>query len=275
MRTLALAFGLALSSLASGVSAQPDWRALPEGTVLSVDALGSQLTTPYTTVENGVEGFDYVQRLAVALVSGHVPLSPRLALTAELPAGFFSASTDAPASELPTEAQVGIGNLYLGAITALAPEASVEVGVWLPTSTNETAVGYSGLITDFERREAYLKDFASARLVLRGGLPVSTVLRARGVLSPVIGYNTGRQRSGVDAPRANAALVGGAFVDGLLGNVTLTAGTTGRYEPEQGSIFLVRRVLAERARCYQRRKPARTPWPPCARPRRGRRRSLF
>lgn len=242
---------------ASGVTAQPDWRPQADGPAVSVDVLATrQADDILITSSSGseIEETTLRQRYAAALVSARWPLAPRLTVAATLPLAVYSAKLDDFGVELDFESRTdfGIGNPYLGLAVQATPEASVEVGVWLPLSTDETyenetqpnvAVGVAGIVTDPEHAEAYEKSTASARLLLSGAVEVSPAVRLRGHLAPVFSYYTADVPMGFDLTRSNLAFTAGALVDGDVGRVTLTGGAVGRYEPDGGFRALIDEVF--------------------------------
>ena len=248
MRVSALV--LSFLALASGVSAQTEWRPLPSGSIVSVDALAAISGGEFSLSSESQEVYDFDQTFSAMLVSVRKPVTPRLTAVGTLPFAFYDINADLPAeANVDTSPSVGIGNPYIGAAFAAAPEASLEAGVWLPLSTDDSfysnresynfAVGTAGSTTDTEHFEAYAKDALSARLLFSGGADVSPAVRVRGSVAPVFAYYIGNLQLGTDGPRTNLAVTGGAFVDGRAGPVTITGGATGRYEPEGGRYSLV------------------------------------
>jgi len=242
MRLLA---AVVFALLASGASAQPDWRSVPDARYVSIDALGTSDSLPLTDRTGALDATADLT-YALALISGRVPLASGMSVTATLPFGFSDLRVEGSIpTEINTGSTFGIGNLYVGAIQPIAPEAAVEVGVWLPTSTDDSfldnreeynfAVGSAAAATQRDYREIGAKDVLSARVALHGALDVTPAVGVRGVVSPVVSYYTGRLfPGGEDQSRTNLAATGGAFVDGRVGPVTLSLGTTGRYEPNAG-----------------------------------------
>ena len=234
MRALTLAL---LALTAASAAAQTSWRAVPEGLAVSLDGQ-SALGTSFATF------------VGAASLSAHVPAGP-IAIVADVPVGVVQArSLGDVVGEPAARSDAGLGNPYLGIRLGRGPLV-VSVGGRVPLGGQEAAPPGGGPVDATSAVAAMASDqylafepsLPSVGATVGLDRPLSPALRLRAWAGPMYAHDTGER---IDAPpstpqvaalpRGNLAGVGAAYVDAGVGGVTLTAGTSGRYDPPGGAL---------------------------------------
>lgn len=238
----ALAFALLLAGAAH---AQPFPLAPAPGTSLSVTtslAADGEFTITDSQGTELANGYFWYGRLSV---DAQLALSDGVHLIATLPVVRDWISADGDLGGSVTE----VANPYVGvSVREVASEVAsldVEAGVWLPLLGSDSPFPalqtFAGFATDRPTFEAYQPRNVAARLLVRGTAALTEAVTVRADLAPTFAYYTGETSvetgSGqvVEFPRTNVAFTSSAFADIEAGPTTITAGTTGRFEPGGGS----------------------------------------
>ena len=236
MRALAL-----LVLTAASAAAQTSWRAVPEGPAVSVDGQ-SALGTSFATF------------VGAASLSAHVPAGP-VAIVADVPVGVVQArSLEDVAGEPAARSDAGLGNPYLGIRLGRGPLV-VSVGGRVPLAEREpitepiaggpvdATAAVAAMASD--QYLAFEPSMLSVGATVGIDRPLSPALRLRAWAGPLYAHDTGERTDAppppgipqvAPLPRGNLAGVGAAYVDAGVGGVTLTAGTSGRYDPPGGAL---------------------------------------
>lgn len=238
MRALALAL-----LLAGAAHAQPFPLAPAPGTSLSVttSAATSNESQGGGTLGDA-PGYNWHGRLAV---DAQIALSDGVHVVATLPIVRDWISADEGRRGSVTE----VANPYVGVsvreVVSEVTSVDVEAGVWLPLldsdSPSPSTQTLAGFATDRPTFEAYQPRNVAARVLFRGTAALTETVSVRADLAPTFAYYTGETsvETGtgqvVEFPRTNVAFTSSAFADIEAGPATITAGTTGRLEPEGGS----------------------------------------
>ena len=199
--------------LTASASAQPDWRPLPEGGVVSFDLLAAQRNDVLFSGSDDF-GSPVLYTYAVLQASARVPIGERLSALALVPVAFLNADAEESSSS------AGIGNPYLGLSAAPIPGFDVEAGVYLPLSTDSApsdrsaddfAVELAGGVADFEHFEAYLNDTVAGRVRLSGEYVFVPQLSYRGQAALTLSRFVGGSSEIAPEQRNNAAFPAGCF----------------------------------------------------------------
>ena len=231
---------LVLLAVAASASAQPDWRPVPDGPSVSVDALlalGDDLDGAFLTPDGRpVRGADIGVVSSAFAVGGRLPVGGRWAAVAELPFSYARFSTpDVPALgvEASAEDDLAVGNPYVGVEGRVKPGLAVGGGVRLPLARyGDAATSFAwqgGYTADAERFEAYLPQVltvsASARYEPSLG-PVRLRLR----LAPAFLTDVSGEAffGDPDPARTGLALGYSALVEAGAGALAVSGGVLGR-----------------------------------------------
>lgn len=158
-------------------------------------------------------------------VQGRVPVNAKVAVTAALPFARISQSfTDVNFSPVPGD-QTAFGNPWLGVEVAAEPELVLEAGFrpGIASRDKDAALGL-GVYDDFDRFEAWVPDFSSARAMAHIGRVPDQGAFVTGIFGGTV-FFPGSNVGGNPKIYANYGVRGGFSSGGVLGSVTFT----GRY----------------------------------------------
>ena len=232
--------------------AQTSWRPSADGPIVGLDvlvALGDDTEGTTGSLDGTTEPFTLYSFRSALLLSSRAPIGP-VTVVGEVPVGIVSERLTVGGQDRSTDAAVGLGNPYLG-VEALYSGGVFTLGLRYPLSRYPRAdLGNRPQITSDpnaalftlgpERASYAFRPYVTTVTATAGtNAKLSRTLRLRIHGGPA--YSWG-ERPSAGGPSTNLGVIATGNLDLEMAQATLTAGFSGLYDPDKGSLRYIDEV---------------------------------